>query len=769
MRKRMFVCCFLMCIFMILTFTSCSTDDNTNSADDSVEKLQNIFYPTTFDMPDDFQPRNFQPRKDFIPYYDPTSETVTFFYYYSKNSAEAQTVTEEYGALITFSTDGTLIETSRFNIEESIGESFVTKDAVIYTYASKQNHSLYRLDRETEETTSVIPEELFGASVNDDNTLSLMAIDSSGNIYCSDKSTLYVLNPDLSPAYTFKFPSKVYTMARGADGNIWVTFSAGMESCAAAIDPETKALGEYLTFVRGSDMLESVEHRLINAHTSSEKHSFYYYDSDALYGVTVNEDGSLSEDIVVDFYNSGIDFVDSYMGASKGVAYPVSLLSEDILLTVNYDYELNRTLTINTRGEDLDLSSMHTITIACAYALDPNVISKITRFNKEHSDIRVIVRDYSEYSTTENMSGGEEKLCFDIMNGYIKPDMVMTEFVGKKVIAEDLLINQLIDKNLYVDLTPYLESNENVNFDTLFGCIPRIFDDGHGGIWGLCTEFTISTLLGSREKLGEYAEKGYWTMGEMLDFFDSLPDGAEGYYNFMQFFPTSNISAQGYNLFIDEENGLDTESFIRYLEFLKACPIDLADRRAKGMATLSNDEQLSAIIAGDVGTTFLIINDASLYDSFRCLISDVFYPIGFPTKTDSGIRINTEYVYAITTYAEEPDLCFDLLATFFDADRADSTNNIDYAIFAQKTQFETIMEDRASKFTKTEALTPDELSALYDVLDNAGSPIIYETTESVNAIISEEVSAYLSDIGTAQSCAEKIESRINIWLSEHED
>lgn len=765
MRKRMFVCCFLMCIFMIFTFASCSTDGDTNSADDTGEKIQNIFYSTTFEMPDDFQAK-----KDFIPYYDPTSETVTFFSFYSEYSEETQTVTELYGELLTFSTDGTLLETSKFNIEESIDKSFVTKDAVIYTYNSRYSHELFRLDRETEKTTSVIPEELFGASVNNDNTLSLMAIDLSGNIYCSDKSTLYVLNPDLSPAYTFKFPSKVYTMARGADGNIWVTFSAGMESCAAAIDPETKSLGEYHTFVRGSDMLESVEHWLINAHSASGKHSFYYYDSDALYGVTVNEDGSLSEDIVVDFYNSGIDYADSYhMGASqKGVAYPVSLLSEDILITVNYDYELNSTLTINTRGEDLDLSSMHTITIACAYALDPNVISKITRFNKEHSDIRVIVRDYSEYSTTENMSGGEEKLCFDIMNGYIKPDMVMTEFVGKKVIAEDLLINQLIDKNLYVDLTPYLESNENVNFDTLFGCIPRIFDDGQGGIWGLCTEFTISTIIGSREKLGEYAEKGYWTMGEMFDFFDSLPDDAEGYYNFMQFFPTYNISAQGYNLFIDEENGLDTESFTRYLEFLKACPKDLADRRAKGMATLSNDEQLSAIIAGDIGVTSLHINDASLYDSFRYLISDVFCPIGFPTKTDSGIRINTEYVYAITTYAEEPDLCFDLLSTFFDADRADYGNNIDYAIFAQKAKFEAIMEDRASKFTTTKALTPDELSALYDVLDNAGSPIIYETTESVNAIISEEVSAYLSDIGTAQSCAEKIESRLNIWLSEHE-
>lgn len=766
MKQRKFVCFVLTCAFLLVFFVSCAKNDAPTTT--TGETLSNIFHTTAFEMSNYMQPID----DDILPYYDPTSETVTFFSFYKETSEDTQAAPEIHNnVLLTFSTDGTLLERSECNtfVEETLGSSFVTEEAVIYTYNSRFRPEVYRFERASGETTSVIPEEVFGAAVNEYRSMSLMAIDLSGNIYCTDQSTLYVLDPDLSPAYTFKFPSTVHTMARGADGNVWVTFSAGIESCVAQIDPETRSLGEYHTFVRGSDMLESAQHRLINAHSPSDKHSFYYYDSDALYGVTVNEDGSLTEDVIVDLYNSGIDFVPSYREVEKGASYPVSLLSEDILLTLNYDYELNRTLTINTRGEDLELSSMHDITLACAYALDPNVISKITSFNKEHSDIRVIVRDYSEYSTLENMSGGEEKLCFDIMNGYIKPDMVMTEVPVNKILAGELLINQLIDKELYVDLTPYLESNENVNFDTLFGCIPRIFDDGKGGIWGLCTEFTISTLLGSRERLGEYAERGHWTMGEMLDLFDSLPEGAEVYYEFLQLLPTSQISAQGYNLFIDPEDGLDSESFIRYLEFLKACPKDPADRRARGTATLTNDEQLSAMLEGNVGVMSLHIIDASLYTSLRYLISDIFCPIGYPTKTDSGIRINTEYVYAITTYAEEPELCFDLLATFFEADRADAFNNIDYSIFSQKTQFETIVEERSKIWANEEPLTEEELAALYEVLDNAGSPIIYETPRSIDALISEEVSAYLAGVGTAEDCAGKVSSRLGIWLSEHRD
>lgn len=35
-------------------------------------------------------------------------------------------------------------------------------------------------------------------------------------------------------------------------------------------------------------------------------------------------------------------------------------------------------------------------------------------------------------------------------------------------------------------------------------------------------------------------------------------------------------------------------------------------------------------------------------------------------------------------------------------------------------------------------------------------------------IVEKEISAYLAGVGTADDCAEKIQSRVEIWLAEHE-
>jgi hypothetical protein len=48
-------------------------------------------------------------------------------------------------------------------------------------------------------------------------------------------------------------------------------------------------------------------------------------------------------------------------------------------------------------------------------------------------------------------------------------------------------------------------------------------------------------------------------------------------------------------------------------------------------------------------------------------------------------------------------------------------------------------------------------------------PIIYNTSEGVEDIVGEEVSAFLAGMGTAEECAGKIQSRVSIWLAEHMD
>ena len=56
------------------------------------------------------------------------------------------------------------------------------------------------------------------------------------------------------------------------------------------------------------------------------------------------------------------------------------------------------------------------------------------------------------------------------------------------------------------------------------------------------------------------------------------------------------------------------------------------------------------------------------------------------------------------------------------------------------------------------------------MLDTAGIPLWYSllSRTELRNIINEEISRYLSGNATAESTADVIQSRVSIWLSEHE-
>ena len=60
--------------------------------------------------------------------------------------------------------------------------------------------------------------------------------------------------------------------------------------------------------------------------------------------------------------------------------------------------------------------------------------------------------------------------------------------------------------------------------------------------------------------------------------------------------------------------------------------------------------------------------------------------------------------------------------------------------------------------------TIDETLAFFD---RAAAPILEMTPDTVTSILTEEISACLSGVGTAEDCAAKIQSRVSIWLAEN--
>lgn len=759
----------LITVCFSIVFSSCSTGEPTVNTEEQTENtiLTNIFSEKTYTAPE-----NFRMLSTVLPYYDETNRTVSVFGLSTAEvQAEDNSITEKQtGWLYTYTLEGEILETEEILLPEDIGYiagGVITDNTLLFMQSTVYATVLYSVDRETDETRQTEEGKAFFG--NNNFTCAFVTTDMDGQIYCTDRNTLYVLAPDLSLIYSLEFPTSIYTMARGADDEIWVTFNAGMESCAAKIDNEVRTLGAYYSFPGEPDSLVKKQHHLLDAAIIEEAYNFYYYDADILYGVTITENGSLVEEPVANLYNSGINLSNrNDIANGKEGDYATAVLSHDLLLITRYKNSKHCFPVFHFKTDDIDLNNIQTVTIAHAYALDADIVAKITQYNKKHPDTRIVIQDYSKYVTRENPTAGEEKLCFDMINGIIQPDIVVTHGI-EKTIADNSVMNQLCRNQLYVDLKPYLEKDDTVNFDTLFGCIPRLYDDGNGGMWGISTDFTISTLIGSPTLLGEYADKGYWNLEEMFDFFDSLPADTEKYFRFTHALPNWQLMGQGYNLFInDTECTFTSGTFTRYLEFLNSVPTTVTEwKTLSSYANLTSEEQIAALHAGKVGLEFLYISQAVAYDAFKAIVSGEIIPIGYATKTDTGTRINANHVYSITTFAEDADLCFEIVKSFFTVEEFRLSDYGNWPIFALKSQFEQAMRTYGSVF-RDSMLSQGELGELYNFLDNIGIPLTLETPSAIDEIVEEEISAYLAGVGTADDCARKIQSRVEIWLAEHE-
>lgn len=800
MKKfRTYLSLMLVLCLVFPLLAACNTADNDSPADtsapDSADRtvLTNIFAETPSQLPEEARVY-----KEVIPLYDRDAGTVTEFLLEWKEAAGEDGIYRDIytGWLYTLSEDGELLDKTEIPLPDdffSLGGGIVLPDTVICTgFNSDIEPVVWKTDRESGEITSTGSIREMTGTAMDFDTFGIKTFDGEGRVYWTDYHTVFVLNPDFTLSFVHNFPTKIYTMARGADGNVWVTFNAGMESCAAVIDPETKELGTCHTFTRSMDSGNAPTHYLLNSsmNAGESAYNFFYYDLiGALWGVTVTGDGTLEETQVFDLFNSGISKLNTGSAFEHELS-PVAFVTDELFLTWKNNGQgwANRRdeLVLHRRTEDIDMSKQSVITIAYAYPLQASAVEHITEFKRTHLNVGIVWEDYSQYATEDNGRAGEEKLCFDLVNGFVEPDIVITDAsyalyygIPMRTLRDDMVITQLYRNNLYVDLVPYLERDEELNFGNLFGCVRRLFDDGNGGMWGISTDLEANTLLGSPALSGKFPSKGYWNLTEMLDFLDSLPEGREKIYSYSQTNAYNNVlTTQGYGYFIDGGTcSFDSAEFLRYLEFIETLPEDYKEwDKTSPAAYLRNippaerEQALNkALGTGEIALT------CEFFSSCRNLMKALFpeeyvpLPVGFAAESDTGFRVHADTTYIITTYADDPGLCFELLKSFFVCEmNYMDTYSIYHPLFTRKDHFRTAMDECAELFTDIRPLTEEEYAGLYEILDNAGSPILEDTPDDVWNIVNEEMSAFLSGMGTAEECAKKIQSRVSIWLAEHE-
>lgn len=432
-----------------------------------------------------------------------------------------------------------------------------------------------------------------------------------------------------------------------------------------------------------------------------------------------------------------------------------------------------------------------------AYARDPDADIKenIKKIEAEHG-ITAAVLDYSEYNTQFNLFAGMEKLALDLTTGRIKPDVIIAA-KGTNKVAETVM-----EKGLYRDLTPYLEKDPHINLDNVFGTVLESFTTTDGKIWGISDVMAAEALLGNNALLGDLAEKPGWTVGQMLDYAESLPDDVMLMDVTQEMGQSLLLGENGYLSFVDLTAGtcsFDSPDFLRWLKFLDALPVGAEYVRTSPLAQVEPEEQYQFYHNNKIALQELAY--FNLYSMIRDPIvfgTKDYTRIGFAGAEGTVSDLFFSETFMIGKDSAAPDLAWEFVAACMEPVRyPDGRPTGGGTIPVLKDVFDELCEEYydsyiigyfsggggiAEKDPELPPLTSETLdkpgyvfefteedaARLKEDLDSRHVTRIAERLPSeVREIVEEEISAFLGGKSTAETCASAIQSRVSIWLAEH--
>ncbi len=745
----------LLAIFLTaLPLTACqkppSDDLPPNEATELPEKtakvLTNVFAETAFPLPDNI-PMEFC--EDSRPYRDPIAGTYTFL------AQSADRRTPAY-SLLTYDEAGTLVSETSLTADLS-----GMRESAVCTGAGGLVCRISQLDMETYRESSILRRVNADGTVTDSEDLAVLlgldsdsifpdtlATDAENRTYFVYAGEIFVLDDAFGVQFSLPCNAETVTVL---DDRIY----AGMPDGIAPIDHATASLGKKIPLPDGT---------VANECFAADGFALAYRSSEGIFGLS--EDGT--PELLLNFQNSNL------------IAEDVTVLhtrDRDTFLLQNGD-----TVSLWHRTADIDLSDIVVLDVAYTYMNEsvPAFLRKVTEFNQSQSVIRVVTKDYQVYSGGRTMLNRESSLVMDMLTGVYQPDVVVT---NTQYSAE---LSKIYENGLYTDLYPLLDADETLSRDDLFGCVTRTFEDADGKLGAICGTFRVDTLLGEAERLAGYEN---WTLPDMVGRMQTLADGE----TVMVGLGANNAAEKllgpaGYAMFLDRETGtcsFDSPEFIAYLEFLKTLPASFNYDAYGTTAPRILNEELDPLLRQTTYTDFFVWMSGKFLFEGRGVNR-----IGYASadgEQNGSVLVTTPYL--ITSFCDEPEEAWTFVREIlFGADGSETWSPMGTDYPARKSEFGKIAE-KAKEYVfgersvrkynpekpPTEAdgphamFTDEDAAEMFAWFDKvAGVPYTGFVDADVTAIVNEEISAYLGGAQAAETCADIIQSRVGLWLSEHE-
>lgn len=526
-------------------------------------------------------------------------------------------------------------------------------------------------------------------------------------------------------------------IVRFSDGRIICRVSDKSKERLCDIDLDTMKFGGYDCSVPVSGMMS----------VGTGGYLAYISDDTSIYGLT--SDNTLEK--IINFVSSG------FMGLTK--VTPIA--DRDFVCC-----DGQKIARLSMRDAE-EYAQIQEITLAMAGNYE-NFKGRIADFNAQSLKYRINVKDYSEgyeYSA-EGLDSAVKALEMDIIAGEI-PDMVW---------LDSNEIYKLSSKGAFADLYGFME-NDRVYKKEAF--LPNYLEaiETDGKLYSISDTFMIWTLAAK----ADITDAHHWSFDEFIEVYNSLPEGTALFEQGNNKEGALSLLTHNCSGFVDYANhtcNFDSPDFIRILEFVNQFPFSGDESFEEKFCR--ND---TAFLADMYIKSFRDINEQK-----QSVFGEEITFVGCPTDNGEGSMLLLTNQFAIMENSPNKQGAWELIRTFFDDERYDQMNGIpvtesglekvmkealeppyyiDETMGGKKTYMsETAHDWSSNKDIKITPMTEEESKRYEEFVRSVNTASSGNFDSVIHKIISEETSAYFAGECSAEKCAELIQNRVSIMLSE---
>ena len=589
-------------------------------------------------------------------------------------------------------------------------------------------------------------------------------VSAAGTVYMLTNYSVVAVSPDgvkLNETGEGRVMEEAVTTA---DGRVLVRYTQfpEKETRFAYMDEETKDFGEPFTLPLPQEDATVL---------FGEGYDVYYHNPKGLFGINR---GDAEPTLLCNWENSCIDYK---------TVQTIQVLDADTFFCIVQD----------PKSEKMSYAMMHRVPEG--EALKKKVITLgmvngnydmrpyAARFNRQNSEYHVIIRDY----LMRKQEGGNT-LEEDALAGTL-PDIVMGVTLTKQM-------TDLTEKGTFVDLNRPLSVDTELR-DDLLPFVLEPFETA-GALYWLNSVFMLDGMIGNAALLPEPEE---WTLETFLRMQKEYATGDIALVPPMyrekatRYLLYNNLS--GFIRYDEGTCNFENELFLSVIEYLKTLLPN------KEFSRVYNSRELTAEKQERFHNGTMLVETAPLFNQFRDWqqfglqfgAKEIVF-LGNPSPDGGRIGINAQFPYAITVDSPVKEGAWEFIRYMFFKDSFAHGENMNQYFPVSRSGMRKVAEKEMAQYcvmglegtlcmtyywdgkhppveidakTRTEMLlTEDVVEKVFDLLENR--PVYTNANagddEIIKAIIDEELSVYYAGSITAEMAAQRIQSRVSIYLAE---